>query len=355
MFNRSIAWILVVVGILISANFIQKSPIKLNQIQVIGSHNSYKIAIEEGILDYLEKMNPAIAQSLQYEHIPLSDQLDLGLRNLELDVSHDPEGGRYANPKGLEILKSQGIKPLPYDVENKLQKPGLKLFHAQDIDFRSHHLLFTDALQELLTWSNSHPDHTPVFILINAKDSSIPGMLAPLPFTAAALDSIDLEIRSVLPLEKLITPELVMGKSESLETAIRAEGWPELQQVKGRFLFVLDENETKTNRYLEKHPQLKDASLFVNVPSGNPNAGFMIINDPVGSFEKIQDLVAKGYLIRTRADSDTKQARINDYSQFESAKASGAQVISTDYYMPSRLFQSTYQVSFENGKFERIK
>ena len=118
---------------------------------------------------------------------------------------------------------------------------------------------------------------------------------------------------------------------------------------------MLDENETKTNRYLEKHPQLKDASLFVNVPSGNPNAGFMIINDPVANFEKIQDLVAKGYLIRTRADSDTKQARINDYSQFESAKASGAQVISTDYYLPSRLFQSTYQVSFENGKFERIK
>jgi hypothetical protein len=355
MTKRILLGIPVVVGFLISVNFIQKAPVKLNDIQVIGSHNSYKIAIEKGILDYLEKMNPAISQSLQYEHIPLSDQLDLGLRNLELDVSHDPKGGRYANPKGLEIMKSQGLTPMPYDVENKLQEPGLKLFHAQDIDFRSHHLLFKDALSELLTWSNANPDHTPIFILINAKDSPIPGMLAPLPFTASALDSIDMEIRSVLPLNKLITPELVMGESKSLETAILGKGWPDLDKVKGRFLFVLDENEIKTNRYLENHPDLTDAVLFVNLSEGNTNAGFMVINDPIGSFEKIQDLVAKGYMIRTRADSDTKQARTNDYSQFEKAKASGAQVISTDYYYPSQLFESTYQVSFEKGKFERIK
>lgn len=343
------------IGFLISVNFIQKAPVKLNGIQVIGSHNSYKIAIEKEILEFLRNMNPAIANSLEYEHRPLSEQLDLGLRNLELDVNHDPEGGRYAQPKGLDIIKSKGITPLPYDEDNKLQEPGLKLFHAQDIDFRSHHLLFKDALRELLTWSNANADHTPIFILINAKDSPIPGMLAPLPFTATALDSIDMEIRSVLPLEKLITPELVMGENISLEATILGKGWPDLDKVKGRFLFVLDEIEGKTNLYLEKHPNLKDAILFVNVSEGNPNAGFMVINDPIGSFEKIQDLVAKGYMIRTRADADTKQARTNDYSKFEKAKASGAQVISTDYYFPSQLFESTYQVSFENEKFERIK
>jgi hypothetical protein len=355
MTKKLLLWIPMLIGFLIFVNFIQKAPIKLNQIQVIGSHNSYKIAIEKEIMDYLRNMNPAIANSLEYEHLPLSEQLDLGLRNLELDVNHDPEGGRYAAPKGLDIIKSKGIEPLPYDAANKLQAPGLKLFHAQDIDFRSHHLLFTDALMELLTWSNAHPDHSPIFILINAKDSPIPGMLAPLPFTATALDSIDMEISSVLPLEKLITPELVIGENKSLESAILGQGWPDLDKVKGRFLFVLDENEAKINRYLEKHPNLNNATFFVNVPEGNPNAGFMVINDPIASFEKIRDMVAKGYMVRTRADSDTKQARLNDYSQFEKAKASGAQVISTDYYYPSQLFESTYRVSFENGRFERIK
>lgn len=67
----------------------------------------------------------------------------------------------------------------------------------------------------------------------------------------------------------------------------------------------------------------------------------------------IQELVKKGYLIRTRADSDTSEARTGDYSKFEKAKSSGAQIISTDYYIPSQLFESIYQVSFEGGRFER--
>ena len=41
------------------------------------------------------------------------------------------------------------------------------------------------------------------------------------------------------------------------------------------------------------------------------------------------------------------------YTQFEKAKSSGAQVISTDYYLPSKLFKSTYKVSFEGNKYER--
>lgn len=50
------------------------------------------------VLDYLKKINPAAAQSLEYEHLPLSEQLNLELRNLELDVFHDPVGRKYGNP-----------------------------------------------------------------------------------------------------------------------------------------------------------------------------------------------------------------------------------------------------------------
>jgi len=54
----------------------------LNDIQVIGSHNSYKVAIERPILDYLFKLDSATGRSLQYEHPPFTEQLELGLRNL---------------------------------------------------------------------------------------------------------------------------------------------------------------------------------------------------------------------------------------------------------------------------------
>lgn len=330
---------------LISSSFGQK----LNETQVIGSHNSYKSAMPAPILEYLKKVNPAAAQSLEYEHLPLSEQLDLGLRNLELDVFHDPLGGRYANPKSLVMLPEGTV----FDPKKELSEPGLKLFHVQDLDVQSHHLLFKNALLELKTWSDQHPDHHPVFILINAKDGQVPMTVNPLPFTGTALDSIDLEVRTYLGMDKLITPDQVRGDFESLEKAVLAGNWPELDAVRGRFLFVLDESEEKIRRYLTEKPELKNAVLFVNLKEGNPEAGFRIINDPVSNETYIQELVRKGYIIRTRADSDTKEARTGDYSKFEKAKASGAQVISTDYYIPSRLFPSEYSVSFENRTFER--
>ena len=328
--------------------------IKLNQIQLIGSHNSYKIGIEKPLMNYLLKKDSALS-GLEYEHIPLSEQLNLGLRGLEFDVFYDPKGGYYAGPKGLEIVKSLDAEPQPFDVEQKLQLPGLKIFHVQEIDFRSHHLLFKDALEELKNWSEVHAGHTPIIITINAKDGEIPDTRKPLRFTAEALQSIDTEIREVLGEERLITPDRVRGSFETLEQAVLANGWPLLSEVKNRFLFVLDEGEEKTNEYLTRFPNLVGATLFVNQEEGNPNAAFRIINDPIRNFEKIKNLVALGYMVRTRADADTKEARENDYNRFEKAKASGAQVITTDYYLPSKLFKSDFKVIFENGRYERSR
>ncbi|SFB27306.1 phosphatidylinositol-specific phospholipase C1-like protein [Algoriphagus aquimarinus] len=327
--------------------------LKLNQIQVIGSHNSYKSQISPELLAFLSKVNLSASKSLEYAHIPLEEQLDLGLRNLELDVFHDPVGGRYSNPKGIEIIKSSEGNIPDYDPTNSLSKPGMKLFHVQDLDFQSHHLLFADALKALKTWSEAHPDHSPVFILINAKDDNIPGTRPTLPFTASALDSIDIEIRTHLGMDHLITPDQVKGKYADLETAVLAGNWPKMNDARGKFLFVLDENEEKTDRYLSAKPELKNAVLFVNKKEGNSTAGFRIINNPVKDEAYIRDLVKKGYMIRTRADSDTKEARMEDYSTFEKAKASGAQVISTDYYNTSTFFKSNYRVNFEENVYER--
>lgn len=326
----------------------------LNQIQVIGSHNSYKIPIEQPLWEYLFEHDSRTAESLQYGHPSLTEQLNLGLRNLELDIFHDPLGGRFANPGGIEIVKKRGAVPLPFDEKKILEQPGLKMFHVQDIDFRSHQLLFKNGLKELKKWSDKNLNHTPIIILINAKDSQVPQTKKPLPFTTAALDSIDIEIKSVFPLEQLITPDMVRGDFPSLENAILEKGWPELGLVKGRFLFVLDEKKEKIDRYIKNHPSLKNRMLFVNSPEGNPEAAFRIINDPVKDFDYIKELVAKGYMVRTRADAGTKEARTMDYNRFEKAKASGAQVISTDYYVPSQLFPSEFQIIFKDSSYERM-
>lgn len=328
--------------------------VRLNNIQVIGSHNSYKIGIEKPLMEYLIKMNLKV-KSLEYEHISLSEQLDLGLRGLELDVFNDPEGGYYSNPAGLQIARETGKEPLVFDPEEKLKIPGLKIFHIQDIDFRSHQLVFKEALAELKGWSDANSNHTPIIITMNTKDSDVPGTRNPLKFDAAALKSIDAEIRDVFSESQLITPDFVRGNFNTLQEAILTQGWPPLIDVKKKFLFVLDEGDEKSDLYLSQFPELKGAVLFVNKIEGHPQSAFRIVNDPIKGFDKIKSLVEKGYLVRTRADSDTQEARNNNYSKFEKAKASGAQIITTDYYVPSKLFSSNYKVTFENGAYERVK
>jgi hypothetical protein len=84
--------------------------------------------------------------------------------------------------------------------------------------------------------------------------------------------------------------------------------------------------------------------MFTNAPEGHPANAIMIINDPIGQFEEIQRLVKAGYMVRTRADADTREARDNDTRRRAAAFASGAQAISTDYYMPATHFGNQYQV-----------
>ncbi len=340
---------------LVLGPFSCQTKVSLHDIQVIGSHNSYKQAIEKPLWDYLYQIDPEVAISLEYEHPTLSEQLNLGLRSLEFDVFHDPDGGRYAHPKGLDIVESSGKSSMPFDPDGALKKPGLKMFHVQDFDFRSHQLLFKEGLQELKTWSDANPDHWPIIILINAKGAKRAGITDPLPFDKEALDRIDFEIKSVFGDEQLITPDLVRGDFSTLEKAILERGWPSLAWAKGRLLFVLDEKEEKIKRYLKNHPSLRNRVLFVNSLEGNPEAGFRIVNDPVKNFAYIRELVANGYMVRTRADANTQEARKNNYERFEKAKASGAQVISTDYYIQTQLFQSDFKVNFGEGVYQRIK
>ena len=78
-----------------------------------------------------------------------------------------------------------------------------------------------------------------------------------------------------------------------------------------------------------------------------------IMNGAVKEQTQITDLVKKGYIIRTRADSDTQEARANDKSSFNAAMQSGAQIITTDYYQKSTHFKSDYVISFPDGGYFR--
>ena len=76
------------------------------------------------------------------------------------------------------------------------------------------------------------------------------------------------------------------------------------------------------------------------------------MNDPINDFDTIQRLVRDGFLVRTRADADTRQARTGDITQRDKAFSSGAQYISTDYHEPDRRL-SDYSVRFPGGQVAR--
>lgn len=326
----------------------------INEYQFIGSHNSYKEYIDKDLFDIMMSRDTSrTAETLEYHHIALSDQLNLGLRSLELDVFIDEAGGKYAEPLGLQLAPLQTARP--YDPYKKMTTPGFKVLHIQEVDFRSTCLLLTDCLAELKYWSDTHPDHEPIFITINAKDEGIfvENSTVPDQFTSAHFDKIDQVIMDGLGREKLIIPDDIRGDQPTLMDAIRKIGWPSLDQSKGKFVFILDENAAKIAAYTKDHPALKGQLMFVNAIPGSPESAILIINDPVKDQDRIRQLVEEGYIVRTRADADTKEARRNDYRRFTSAQSSGAHIISTDYYIKSTLFPSEYSVKFDDRTYFR--
>ena len=327
----------------------------INKVQVIGSHNSYKQAIDPVLLQLIRQKDSGLARHIDYSHISLSDQLSMGLLNLEIDVYADAKGGKYAHPNGLAWVAGKSNAP-NFDPNGLMNEPGFKVFHIQDIDFRSNCLTFKNCLQELKKWSTAHPDHYPVFITMNAKDETInkPGFTVPEKFTSDVFRQLDSVITLYMGKESLLVPDDIRGNYATLEQAVLKGNWPSLKAAGGKFIFILDETGEKRATYVQMHPAGKGGVLFANALPGTPEAAILIMNNPVKDNAAIQELVKKGYIVRTRADADTEEARRNDKSTFEAACRSGAQIITTDYYKKSTYFPSDYSISFDGGTYFRL-
>jgi len=305
--------------------------LRMNDIQTVGTHNSYKLAISPAQMALIRASDPRQADGLDYAHPPLRDQLNAGARQLELDVLNDPDAGRYASPLAMKMANDQ-----PYDLE-PLKKPGLKVMHAQDIDYRSNCPLFADCLKEVRAWSKAHPDHLPLLILINLKEGglmNVPGAVVAAPFDAKAMDLVDAEIRSVFSEGELITPDKVQGEHATLRGAVLAGAWPKLAKARGKVMFALDAPPEQVALYRGARSSLEGRVMFVNTDEASAAAGYITLNEPKLEGARIQAAVRAGLIVRTRADADTMEARANDRTRQEAAFASGAQYVSTDYMRP---------------------
>lgn len=304
---------------------------------------------------WLEMRAPKSAVSLDYRHPPLDQQFSSGVRQIEIDVFSDSKGGRYAHPAGPRLISEAGLPAdPPFDPTGLLEKPGFKVIHAQDIDFRSNCQPFTGCLNVIKTWSAAHPRHLPIFVLIENKDGKPTRdyQVVPEEFTSIVFDALDQEIRSVFSVSQMITPDDVRGKHATLEEAVLTDGWPALESARGKIIFLLDQRRSGP-AYLAGHPSLQGRVIFTNAEPGSPDAAFVEVNDPIRDPNRIPNLVRKGYIVRTRTDSDTVQARSGDVKQRDAALVSGAQMLSTDYPFKEGSTWTSYSVNLPEGTIAR--
>ena len=327
--------------------------VKVNQIQVIGSHNSYHAGMAPSETRLMTEKYPKVAAALDYRHQPLNQQLNAGIRQIELDIFADTQGGRYAHPAGVNAVAAAGLpKDLDFDPEGLMSQPGFKVMHLQDYDYRSTCQPLIACLKIVRAWSLSHPGHVPVYILLETKTDLPPQYHATVTerFTSTVFDSLDAEIRSVFPADEMITPDQVRGEHTTLEEAVLQNNWPTLSAARGKVVFLMDQRPVGPV-YLEGHPSLRGRAIFTNAAPGQPDCAFTEENE--GTPQEIAALVRKGYLVRTRTDGDTKEARTNDTTRRDAVLPSGAQLLSTDYPASEPSRWTAYSVRLPDGAVAR--
>ena len=319
----------------LSAAGLRAEGIRLNQIQVIGTHNSYHLAPSKEMLGLIGLYSKRGSEAWAYSRKPLDQQLEEGLRQFELDIFADPKGGLW------------GSSP-------EMKKPGMKVLHVPVVDKETVHPTLIGALKAVEKWSAKNPKHVPIMILIELKEKSqVPLAPKPVPFDRKQIEAVEREILTVFSKEKLVTPDLVRGDFATLREAVMKKGWPTLGPVRGKIMFCLDNEGRHRDIYLEGNPTLEKRLMFASVPKDQPAAAWMKRNDPVGSYDEIRTLVDEGFMVRTRADAETKEARANDVKRRDKALNSGAQFVSTDFPVPDPKIGG-YEVSLPGKVVARI-
>ena len=337
------------------------TPLAINHLQVIGSHNSFHLKPQATLFEGITAVSPELAESIEYSHRSLTEQLErFGIRQFEIDVFADPEGGLYSNRAANAVVGLDPVAPEP-----ELQEPGYKVLHTQDYDYETTCLTLVLCLAEIEAWSSANPNHLPVMIMLEIKTQSVPDAAAaagidltidlpwttPVATSAELLDALDAEIASVFDRDQLITPDDVRGDAATLEAAVLERGWPTIEDGRGNVLFLLNNQGDTRDMYLDGRPNIEGRPMFTSANPGDADAAVVRLDDP--NSPGIVEVAEAGYMIRTRTDSPTADARANDTTDRQAAFASGAQFLSTDYYLPSEYFDSPYVVAFPNGAIAR--
>jgi hypothetical protein len=248
--------------------------LRVSDAHVVATHNSYHVAPD-----------PYVVPDWDYTMPPLAEQLDAGVRSLELDI-HQHAGG-----------------------------DTFRVYHVETFDETSTCDTLPACLAEIAAWSDRNPAHFPVFVQIEPKDDTGGD-----PITD--YDGLDAALRAAFP--DVFTPAELRGDHATLAAALAADGWPTLGALRGRVFFGLDDGEAHRAAYRARG----EGVVFVDALPGEDDGALAILNDP-GDPHLAQALAA-GMLVRVFADSATDTAD-ERASGRDAALASGAHFLSSDF------------------------
>jgi hypothetical protein len=283
----------------------------LDQLQARGTHNSYK----------LDPQWPGReAFDFDYQHLRLSRQLEeQDVRQVEIDVHWNWARGEF------------------------------EVYHAWFADDRTNCRMLADCLAEIRWWSDQRPRHHPVMILIEPKDGGPPRNVdLPAdgdPFTHPIGEAEYAELDRVLleafdgPLAaggRVLTPDDVTAPGATLRESITSRGWPRIDDLRGKVLFVIDGAEHGAD-YSRGWSTLEERAAFVQAEPFEDVAAFVSRDgmrlEGEGKYDRIRRLVTAGFMVRDLVGPDG----------FETAKAAGVHFLSTDF--PEELELSSHPLA----------
>lgn len=283
-----------------SFDYPKDSELRLQHLQAKGTHNSYHVETEGQIV-------PA----LQYTHQPLDVQLSQqGVRQFELDVRYDQFQDRF------------------------------NVYH-EGFDKETTCPTLVECLSLLKSWSDKNPAHHALFVQLELKDGTTESG------AEEYFSSLESEVLSVWPLERVLTPDLVRGEFASVREALSSGGWPTLGETRGKIVFFIDDTSEVQGYYTHGKKDLNGRLMFIDGDPADPFAGILLANDPVADAARIEECLSLGLLVRTRADSDNEEPFAGDTSRRDAAFASGAHFVSTDY--PAPVDGVEYEVTVPGG------
>ncbi len=278
--------------------------VKINEIAVIGTHNSYQMTetlpnrMLMKILSFITF--GAVTDKTDFEMDTLTQQLEHGIRNIELDIE--------TAVKGDDISFVVSHIPLIESVSS-----------AYD---------FSKALEEIALWSDNNPDHLPVYLLIEPK-SFVPPVNNLKSFTLDYALALDNEVKTILG-DRLLTPQDAKGEYASLEEMRMHDAWPTLESAKGKIIVLMHTCDV-TPEYIAIDETISTQAMFPMLDITDIDksyASFILANKPKSAAaNKNKTIDEKNLMVRTRADS---YPSFSD-ERYKYTEVCGSHIITTDY------------------------